>query len=330
MTARAAPSSRSMRTWLPAAALTLLIPAIPVPAADTVELNPYFPRRQPPQPPPIIATIQGQITRGCVSGRGGLRPLADRYDLRHQLRQPEPPALSRAAAAITVADPDYAEARAWLQPLLTDPDPRIAYAAYAVLLSHAIRRIDSEMPPPLSPDLRQAETLANGLRRNPSDLYFWRAVVAARAGDNAQALDLARRARDADRAFYNARLLELELLLERSRRELMVSAGRCQAHAVALLESAVALFQLDTCPRHAVLLLNWLRAQRRDADADPFAQLITGYVAVVLNSTAGFDAVLQRLQGGTYSPCRRQVLHTVAPLGELLDRGRRQRAAGPP
>lgn len=308
-------------TWLPRLIACGLLLGVHAGLALAAEFNPFFrPAERPP--PPILATIQGQIERGCVSGYQGKRPLADRFDLRHGLPQPENPALARTAAAISIADPAYDQARRWLWPLLTDADPNTAYIAHALLLSHAARRIGMEGASGiLAADLRRAGELAETIGANPSDHLFWLALVAWREGSREKALKLVRAARNQDPWFYNARLLELEILLAPSRRRRHpISAMGCRQQTEAVLGATVALFDLDTCPRHAVLLLNWLRAGRQDPVRDPFAQLVSTYVAVVLNNTTAFEGALRNIAGPPHAPCRRQILAKARMLTPLLDR----------
>nr|VFJ44626.1 MAG: hypothetical protein BECKFM1743C_GA0114222_100144 [Candidatus Kentron sp. FM]VFJ53486.1 MAG: hypothetical protein BECKFM1743A_GA0114220_101154 [Candidatus Kentron sp. FM]VFK06339.1 MAG: hypothetical protein BECKFM1743B_GA0114221_1001414 [Candidatus Kentron sp. FM] len=283
------------------------------------EFNPFF-KTIPPPPPPILITIQQQIARGCVSNNQGKRPLADRYDLRHGLPQIADPGLVRAAAAISIADPEYTTARQWLRPLLADADPRTAYAAHTVLLSHGVRRMAAKDDTTgIGDDLRRAGGLADAIHANHSDLLFWQALITMQTVSGAQALHLVRKAIQADPWFYNARLLELELLLARSRRHILVSGARCREQTEAVLNATVALFGLDTCPRHAVLLLNWLRAGQSDISDDPFAQLVRAYVAILLNNRPAFHGALETISHASHAPCRRQVLARGRTLAKLLD-----------
>lgn len=294
-----------------------------------VEFNPFF-EPVTPLPPPILTTIRNQIARGCVSDRQGKRPLADRYDLRHGLVQPVNGELFRIAASISIADPQYSEARHWLHPLLTDADLHTAYAAHAVLLSHGARKVVMrEEAAGIADDVRKAGTLANSIDANRSDLLFWQALLASRKGPGIEPLRLIREAIRLDPSFYNARLLELELLLARSRRHVSPSGAYCRKQAEAVLESTVTLFGLDTCPRHAVLLLNWLRTGRRDVEKDSFALLVRAYVAVLLNNSAAFDSAAQRVSDLSRSPCRQWILAKMRSLTPLLDKQAASTRQGP-
>nr|VFJ43273.1 MAG: hypothetical protein BECKDK2373B_GA0170837_100511 [Candidatus Kentron sp. DK] len=301
-------------------AATIILLQIGSHSGLAAELNPFFKPIE-PSPPPILATIQHQITQGCVSNNQGKRPLADRYDLRHGLTQVRNADLSRTAASVSIADPPYEQARQWLRLLLAHADPRVAYAAHAVLLSHGVRRMAArEETTGIVGDLNNAERLAARTGANTSDLLFWRALVGVQQNPSAESLRLVRDAIRADPWFYNARLLELELLLRHSRRHAPFSGTHCREQAVDILKTAVALFDLDTCPRHAVLLLNWLRAGQRNVSGDPFAQLVRAYVAVLLNNRPAFHEARKRIADTSHSPCRQPILEKMRTLASLFDK----------
>jgi tetratricopeptide (TPR) repeat protein len=290
------------------------------PLARSAELNPFFPRRV-PDLTPIVRHVEGQIAQGCTAGVAGQIPLADRFDQRHPQPQPQPPALFRAGAAISLANPGYAQARAWLEPLLADTEPRVAYGAYALLLSHGARLLaagNGAAAAAMAQDLDTARRLADTAKVSPADLELWSALLAGRAGSSRRALDHVEAALQADPSFYNARLLKLELLLNLGRSDGGASSA-CRVYMRDVLASAIALFDLDTCPRHAVLLLNWLRA-RYGLEPDFVAgDLLRAYVAVLLGNARAYEVAVRTLREQGGAPCRDAALAEILPLHQLLE-----------
>ena len=292
--------------------------------ASGSELNPFFSRvEQPPsKPPPTLTEVRRQIAQGCSDSAGDVRPLADRYDLRWGLVQPTDPALSRNGAAILIANVGYELAREWLQPQLSSSDDATAYAALTLLLSHGARlAAEGRATASYGRDLDRADALGKRVGANPSDLLFWRALHLARNGHRQRALELTRAASEVDASFYNARLLELQLLLQGGAGVGSVRAA-CAMRSAEVLAASIRLFDLDTCPRHAVLLMNWLRGTVQELDQDPVALIVRAYVSVLLGNTAAYADTVEILRRDGRLPCRSAALARVEELAHALDRPR--------
>lgn len=289
--------------------------------AFAVQMNPYFNKMiDKPPPVPIIKQIKKQLAQGCSSPKKGLRPLGDNYALRHDLGLSVGNSFQRVASATVVGDIPFAKAVNWMTPYLQGKNKNEAIMGYLFLLTHSGRKIAEGAKIDNSKLIASGKIFAKEILFNLSDFYFHEALQAFLHHKLKKAGRLARNAIRADPVFYNAHLLLLDIELAEFARSSARDAKYCQRSIERIFQTTVDLGGLDTCPRHAVLMDEWVRSKYRSQQVQLPLQIINAYVSVLTNTSGRIKHIEQNLLKGQIrqSPkCKGLALQRIRQMGTL-------------
>jgi hypothetical protein len=290
-------------------------------AALAVQLNPYFAKADIKRPvPPVFKQIKSQLAQGCAPPDARLRPLGDNYALRHKIKLPVSKKFRQTTAAIAVGDISFQQAQSWMAPFLTGTNEAETIMAHLLLASHSIRKIADGHH--INPDslLRSAKSLATRTGMNLSDFLFLQSLTSFKAKDYKSATTHITAAIKADPVFYNARLLKLDIELKKFGQSRSRSRRKCITAMQTILQTTVNLGQLDTCPRHAILMNEWIRSKYANPDKSLPVQIISAYVSLLANNKAQLKTIQLQLANRDFqqSPaCQAFVLQRVQQLEAL-------------